>query len=203
MSAVLAAIICGCFVTVVVVDYQPQKLMAVLFPLFWLLLLPWHEAGHAVVAGLVGWYVHEVVIGWGRPLKRFRWGRATIEIRTLPLEGFVRSAPTNMSLPRLKCALVYFAGPGAELLILGVLLAALGLDALLTASDNYYLIVAQSLALAIVASAFVNLVPHAAVSAGGESFANDGLCILQSFFKPDSHFRAMLRGRITDAEDDI
>jgi len=159
-----------------------------------------HEAGHAVVAGLLGWYVGHVVIGWGRPVARFRWGKTRIEIRALPVEGFVRTVPTNLSCPRLKSALIYFAGPGVELLLLGILLAAVGPSTLLTLSPSYPLLAAQSLALAILVSTFINLVPHSVVSASGP-IANDGLGILSSFFVPEEHFADMIRSRDNDNDD--
>jgi len=42
------------------------------------------------VAALLGWYVGRVVIGVGRRLAKFRVGTAVVEIRLLPLEGFVQ-----------------------------------------------------------------------------------------------------------------
>jgi hypothetical protein len=199
-SALALAVILGLFAAAVFVEFRPEKLMALFIPLFWILLLPLHEAGHAVVAGLLGWYVGHVVIGWGRPVARFRWGKTRIEIRALPVEGFVRTVPTNLSCPRLKSALIYFAGPGVELLLLGILLAAVGPSTLLTLSPSYPLLAAQSLALAILVSTFINLVPHSVVSASGP-IANDGLGILSSFFVPEEHFADMIRSRDNDNDD--
>ena len=199
-SALALAVILGLFAAAVFVEFRPEKLMALFIPLFWVLLLPLHEAGHAVVAGLLGWYVGHVVIGWGRPVARFRWGKTRIEIRALPVEGFVRTVPTNLSCPRLKSALIYFAGPGVELLLLGILLAAVGPHTLLTLSPSYPLLAAQSLALAILVSTFINLVPHSVMSATGP-IANDGLGILASFFVPEEHFADMIRSRDNDNDD--
>jgi membrane-associated protease RseP (regulator of RpoE activity) len=199
-SAGALVLILGLFLAAVFVDFRPEKLMALFIPLFWIVLLPIHEAGHAVVAGLCGWYVGQVVIGWGKPWARFRWGRAQVEIRTLPFEGFVRTVPTNLNLPRLKSAFIYFAGPGAELLILGILVAAIGPSTLLTLTPSVPLLVAQSLALAIVASAFINLLPHSVMTEGGP-IANDGLGILNSFLVPESYFAEMIGSRYNDRED--
>jgi hypothetical protein len=200
-SAVVLAVIVGLLLAAVFVDFRPEKLMALFIPLFWVLLLPVHEAGHAVVAGLCGWYVGQVVIGWGTPWARFRWGRTQIEIRALPLEGFVQTVPTNLNHPRLKSALIYFAGPGTELLLLGILLAAVGPGTLLTLSPSYPLLAAQSLAVAILVSSFVNLVPHS-VMMEGRPIANDGLGILNSFLVPESYFAEMIGARYNEKEDD-
>jgi len=199
-SALVLAVILGLFAAAVLVEFRPEKLMALFIPLFWVLLLPLHEAGHAMVARILGWYVGQVVIGWGKPVARFRWGKTRIEIRALPLEGFVRTVPINLSCPRLKSALIYFAGPGAELLLLGILLAAVGPRTLLSPSPSYPLLAAQSLALAILVSTFINLVPHSVMSASGP-IANDGLGILSSFFVPESHFAEMIRSRDNDNDD--
>jgi hypothetical protein len=199
-SALALAVILGLFGAAVFVEFRPEKLMALFIPLFWVLLLPLHEAGHAVVAGLLGWYVEQVVIGWGKPVVRFRWGKTRIEIRALPVEGFVRSVPTNLSCPRLKSALIYFAGPGVELLLLGILLAAVGPRTLLTLSPSYPLLAAQSLALAVLVSTFINLVPHSVMSGSGP-IANDGLGILSSFFVSESYFAEMIRSRSNDNDD--
>src|SRR5262249_27259188 len=104
------AIVLGLFVAKIVHDYQPVKLTALLILLVWVPLLAIHEAGHAVMAGLLGWYVGRVVIGVGRLVAKFRVGTAVVEIRLLPLEGFVQPVPRNLRAPRLKSALIYFAG---------------------------------------------------------------------------------------------
>jgi len=199
-TAILAVFFGALFVAMVVVDYEPRKMMLVFLVVFWMLLLPLHEAGHAVVAFLVGWYVGQVVIGWGRPLLKFSLGRATIEIRALPLEGFVRTVPRNMDLPRLKSALIYFAGPGVELILLAILAAAIGPSTLMAASDSYPMIAAQSLSLAIIVSAFVNLFPHSVVTEAGP-IANDGLGIINSFLVPASYFSELAGTTYNDKED--
>jgi hypothetical protein len=199
-SAVVLLVIVGLLVAGVFVDFRQEKLMALFIPLFWVLLLPLHEAGHAVVAGLLGWYVGQVVIGWGKPWARFRCGQANVEIRALPLEGFVRTVPTNLNHPRLKSALIYFAGPGVELLLLLILLIAIGPGTLLTLSPSIPLLAAQSLALAIVISSFINLMPHSVVTEDGP-IANDGLGILNSFLVSEAHFAEMIGSRYNDRED--
>ena len=191
-SAVLLGGIVLVFFVIIFQDFQPVKLFPLFFVISWLILLPWHEAGHAVVAYLLGWYVGHVVIGMGRPLRRFRFGSALVELRMFPIEGFVRCVPKNLHWPRLKSALIYFAGPGAELLLLLAMALLIGPGTLLSYSDHVGLIACQALATAILASVFFNLIPHAVPTANG-NMANDGLGILRSFWMPRSYFAAMIR----------
>src|SRR5262245_61612787 len=109
---ILSVVVLGLFIGEVCHNYEPVKLSALLVVAFWIPLLALHEAGHAVVANVLGWYVGQVVIGMGRTVKRFRAGTASVEIRLLPVEGFVKCVPTDLRWPRLKSALIYFAGPG-------------------------------------------------------------------------------------------
>jgi hypothetical protein len=184
-------VIVGLFAAEVVVNYSPAKLSALFFVLCWFPLLVLHEAGHAVVAAALGWHVGRVVIGMGRTITWFHIGSTLIEIRLLPLEGFVQPVPRNLDAPRLKSALIYLAGPGAELLLLGLLAGVLGTEILLTPSTNIGLIAVQSLCVAILVSAFFNLVPHYVNTQYGMA-ANDGLGIIRSFLLPREHFAAMI-----------
>jgi Peptidase family M50 len=180
ISLVFFLIVVGLFVAEICVNYHPVKLTALFIFLFWLPLIAVHEAGHALVAVLLGWRVHRLVIGMGRPLLRFSVGRTPVEIRLFPVQGFVLPAPTNLRAPRLKSALIYFAGPGAELLVLGLLTLIVGPAAMLSRTENLWLLAAQSLAVAVLLSAFFNLVPHYAHSQSGR-VPNDGLGIIYSF----------------------
>jgi hypothetical protein len=189
-----ATIVLALFVAEIARDFKPIKLTILLILVLWVPLLALHEAGHAVVAALLGWYVGRVVIGVGRLVAKFRVGTAIVEVRLLPLEGFVQPWPRNLRAPRLKSALIYFAGPGAELLLLGIVAAILGPSTLLSYSENIGIMAAQALGVAVLLSAFCNLVPHAVNMPGG-LVANDGLGIIRSFSLPDSHFAALLAHR--------
>jgi hypothetical protein len=184
-------IVLALFVAEVVRDFKPIKLTFLLILVIWIPLLALDGVGHAVVAALLGWYVGRVVIGVGRLVAKFRVGTAIVEVRLLPLEGYVLPQPRNLRAPRLKSALVYFAGPGAELLLLAIVAGILGPSTLLTYSENIGIMAAQALGVAVLFSAFCNLVPHAVDMPGGR-VANDGLGIIRSFSLPDSHFAEMI-----------
>jgi membrane-associated protease RseP (regulator of RpoE activity) len=179
------------FIAEVFHDFEPIKLSALLVVLFWIPLLVLHEAGHAVAATLLGWYVGQIVIGMGRLVRTFRLGTAVVEIRLIPVEGFVTCAPRNLHLPQLKSACIYFAGPGVELFLAAAILFIIGPDRLLTKSNDYLLIVWQSLALASAAQGVLNLIPHSITTPDGER-VNDGLGIIRSFLLPQSHYAQMI-----------
>jgi len=192
-------VVLGLFTAEVCTNYQPVKLSALFVVLFWVPLLALHEAGHAVAAALLNWYVGQIVVGMGRLVGSFRVGTAVVEIRLVPVEGFVRCVPRNLHLPRLKSALIYFAGPGVELLLALCILLAVGPDRLLTASDDYLLIAWQSLALASAAQGVLNLIPHSVGTPRGE-VANDGMGIIRSFLVPESHFAQMIGHTFNEAD---
>ncbi len=179
----LLLLVFGLFVVELLRDFEPVKLGAVLIVVFWVPLLVWHEAGHAVAAWGLGWRVEQVVIGFGKPLFRFRCGRAVVELRLLPIEGFVACVPRRGRWPRLESALIYFAGPGIELALAGGLLAAVGPQELFRLSDDYLHIAGQSLAAAATAQAVLNLLPAVIVTPQGK-LMNDGMGILNSLFGP-------------------
>jgi len=187
----------GLFTAEVVVNYAPGKLSALFFVFFWFPLLMLHEAGHAVMAGLLGWHVGRVVIGMGRTVTWFRIGTALVEIRLIPIEGFVLPVPRNLHAPQLKSALIYLAGPGAELLLLGAICAVMGSGKLLSQAESIAMLAVQSLCVAILASAFFNLVPHLATTQHG-MVPNDGLGIIRSFLLPTAHYAAMIGKTFAD-----
>jgi membrane-associated protease RseP (regulator of RpoE activity) len=194
-------VLLGLFVAEICHNYQPVKLSALLVILFWIPLLAWHEAGHAVVAALLGWNVGQVVLGMGREVGRFRVGGAVVEIRLIPVEGFVRCVPRNLHLPHLKSACIYFAGPGVELLLALAILLLVGPATLLSQSDDYLIIVWQSLALASTAQAVLNLIPHSTRTPEGE-VPNDGLGIIRSFFMSKAYYAEMIGHTYNEQDQD-
>jgi hypothetical protein len=196
----LLLLLVGLFGAEVFSNYQPVKLAALLVVVFWAPLLALHEAGHALMAAGLGWHVGRVVIGVGRLVSRFQVGSAVVDVKLFPVEGFVQPVPNDLRWPRLKSALIYFAGPGIELLVLVGIVAVVGLDTLLTRTQEMGMITVQSLAVAILVSVIPNLIPHQVMTPNGP-IANDGLGILRSFYLPESHFAAQI-GMRYDVERD-
>lgn len=192
----------GLFVADLLHNYAPVKLTALFIFLFWMPLMVVHEAGHAVMAAVLNWRVLGVVLGAGPILGRWTVGGVPVQVRLIPFEGFVLPVPRHLRQPRLRSALIYFAGPGAELLVLALLVTLVGPERMLSRSEDVGLLAAQSLAIAILVSVIINLVPHGVPHPSGDPSrdwtANDGLGILRSFWLPDRHF-AELMGQTVDA----
>ncbi len=180
------------FAAEVATNYEPVKLTALFFVLCWGPLLVLHEAGHALVAAWLGWRVVRVSLGMGPVLKTFQLGQTTVDVRLYPLEGFVQSAPKELRNPRIESALVYFGGPGIELVLLGVFLLLLGPTTLLVRSENLAVMLVQGATLVILVGTFVNLVPHYANMGGLGLVANDGMGIVRSFTQPDEWFASQV-----------
>ncbi len=131
---------------------------------------------------MLGWKIKRVVLGVGKVIGYWRWFRAPVEVRALPFEGFVQIAPKTQRHARFKHALIYFAGPGIELLLF--LLIAMGLggfDALFTFTDDYSRIALQSFAFAALIGAVLNLVPQGVTTQEGYT-PNDGMGIFLCLF---------------------
>lgn len=56
-----------------------------------------HEGGHFIVAKLAGMWVHELAIGFGPPLFRFRIRETQYSLRLFPIGGYVRVAGDETS----------------------------------------------------------------------------------------------------------
>ncbi len=177
----------------IITNYEPRKLGALLFVIFWIPLLFIHEFGHAIMAKLLGWRVDRIVIGFGKVLVRTRLLGAPMEIRTIPLEGFVQIAPKTVTLARLKHALIYFAGPGIELLAFFTIVAMLGgFNQMFSVSNNYAHIALQSFAFAALAGAVINLIPIGIITKDGNT-PNDGMGILLCLFSSEMDYELWIR----------
>jgi hypothetical protein len=177
ISAVIGLVITLFFLFAVFEEYSTRKLSVVFFILFWIPMLVVHEAGHALAAKALGWRVREIVIGFGRTLWKWELGETRIKVKLAPVEGYVLPAPAEASAVRLKSALVYAAGPGAEIAVLLALVAIFGRDTVFNESDQAGLVALKTLAFVIIVGAGFNLLPFRT-----EGAVSDGLGILSSPF---------------------
>jgi len=168
-------------------EYSVQRLSIVLVLLFWIPMLVLHELGHAMAAKLLGWRVREIVIGFGRDLWQWQSGDTHIRVKLAPVEGYVLPTPMNAKHIRIKSMLIYAAGPGAELLLLGVLVQIFGWEFVFSGSGDLGQVALQSLAIAILLGAGFNLIPFS--TGGGVS---DGLGIISSPFMSDESIELRL-----------
>lgn len=162
-------------------NYEPRKMAALMFLLWWMPLVLLHEFGHALMTRLLGWQIERTVVGFGRIVYQGRLFGAPLEVRMVPVEGFVQIRSLGQPGARLKNALIYFAGPGIELLLFFMIGTLLGWGELFFIEDDYGKLALQSLAFAALAGAVINLIPMGVVTKNGES-PNDGLGILKSLF---------------------
>ncbi|MDJ0975120.1 MAG: site-2 protease family protein [Planctomycetota bacterium] len=185
---IVVVVVFGLFAAEIAVDFDLRKYGALMVFVFWIPLLVVHELGHALAAKLVGWRVLELVIGFGKPVKRFRVGGTRVELRTFPLEGFVVPAPRTLRGAPWKNAFVYLAGPGVEIVLILVAGWLVGFDALLSRSDDLGMVTLQSACIAAAIGAAMNLLPFPV--AGG--LVSDGLGVLLSLLSRPEHYEAAL-----------
>ncbi len=177
----------------IITNFEPKKLGALLFVVFWIPLLFIHEFGHALMAKILNWKVKRVVLGVGKIMMVSRLFNAPVEIRAIPLEGFVQIAPKTTNLARFKHALIYFAGPGIELLVFfGVVYYLGGFEQFFTISNDYLRIALQSFAFAALAGAVINLIPLGIVTKDG-STPNDGMGILLCLFSTGMDYEIWIK----------
>ena len=201
--AVVGTVLTVLLIAGILQEFQLENLAVLFLILFWIPMLVVHELGHALMARALGWRVREIVIGFGQELWHWNIGETHIRVKLAPVEGYVLPAPTGRDSLRLKSALIYAAGPGAELLILLALLAAFGMDTVFGGGGTLFEIAIQSLAIVILLGAGFNLLPFR-VGNG----VSDGLGILSSPFMPESAIELRLMtfelqeiGRLLDKGD--
>ncbi|HRQ90484.1 MAG TPA: site-2 protease family protein, partial [Bacteroidia bacterium] len=114
------------------------------FLVSWVVLLVLHELGHALMARWLGWRVERISIGTGKVRMRIWTFDMPVEFRTIPLSGYVVPRPVDLAFPRLKHCLIYFAGPGIELLAVALIGFCVGFGTLLSPSSHLAMIVLQS-----------------------------------------------------------
>jgi hypothetical protein len=191
------------FVAAIFDEFSTRKLSIVFFFVFWAPLLVIHELGHAFMARALGWHVREIVIGFGRTVWQRQIGETRLVVKLAPMEGYVLPVPSDRDRMRMKSALIYAAGPGAELLILAAAVAALGWDTVFNDADDIALVALESLAVVILVGAGFNLLPFRTDGA-----VSDGLGIISSPFMSDEEIELRLMtfetrelGRLLDAGD--
>ena len=190
-------LVAGLMLAEVFADISPQRLAIPWFGLFWIGLTILHEAGHAVVARMVGWRVDAVRLGFGPVVSRPVIMGMDVEVRMFPIVGLVEITPTSLASPRLKNALVYAAGPVIELLAAAILTGMVGWDTMTSPTESYAIAAAQAFGLAAVVGAGLNLIPFSPQPGA----VTDGLGILMSPFLPDAHFETlMIRPLIVEGE---
>jgi len=187
----LIAVFLGLMLLEIFSNYEPRKLAALFFLLWWLPLVLVHEFGHAVVANALGWQIQRTVIGFGRVVYQGQLFKAPLELRLIPIEGFVQFNPVYGRGMRYKHALTYFAGPGIELLVAASIIGLMGWDNFFLIEDDYWKLAFQALAYAALAGAIINLIPMGVVTRDGET-PNDGLGILVSLFSSEKAYKKAL-----------
>ena len=160
---------------------EPRKIATVFFLAWWLPLVLVHEIGHALMARLCGWHIARTVVGFGKVMYRGQLFSAPLEIRLFPIEGFVQMQAPNGKASRIKHALIYFAGPGIELLVFFSIVLMMGWANFFVIEDNYLKLIWQTLAYAALVGAVLNLIPTATITNEGET-PNDGMGIIWSLW---------------------
>ncbi|MDF1823680.1 MAG: M50 family metallopeptidase [Verrucomicrobiales bacterium] len=155
-------------------EFSTAKLSVPFFLLSWGLLLVIHEFGHALMARFVGWRVKLISIGTGRIVSRLMLAGMPLEFRAIPLSGFVIPEAVDDRLPDLKQFLIFAAGPGAELICVGLMVAVFGSEVLLKRTPDVFLIAIQSFCVAALLGVFMNLLPFSHETKGGRGWS-DGL----------------------------
>lgn len=178
-------------------NYHPAKLSALLFVVFWMPLLVLHETGHALAAAIVRWRVFKMVIGMGNTVTESKVLGIPLTVKRYPIAGYVMTSPrpghSRHSL-RWKHALVYFAGPGIELLAAAIVLFVVGPGQLFSsAGDDTALIAAQTFALTATFGAVLNLIPMTMQGEDGQMSPNDGMGIIYALFASPEYYEHWMK----------
>lgn len=180
-------ILVGSVVALIVGDLLSSNTLlgfaSLLFVPSWIILTLIHECAHAFVAQRLGWSVPILELGFGPVWRQLQIGGTKVSIRHYPIVGCAHTVPTHFNQPRLRSALIYAAGPLAEIVVILLLVATVGQDALLQPSD-FWEGTAAVTSLAALISVAINLLPYRSDS----GVPTDGLGILSAPFLPQSHF---------------
>ncbi len=185
---VFMLLVLGLFVAAFVENPSSRKLSVPFLLISWMVLVAIHEFGHALMAWIVGWGVHRIVVGFGKPVFQFQVRGTPVEFRAFPISGFVEPYKKDLVAPRFKDALIYAAGPGIEIVLAFVMASIVGFTTMFTRTNDLGILFMQSFSVAAVAGAILNLIPMPIQTENGWS-ANDGLGIIQSLSRSDADYR--------------
>ncbi len=141
-----------------------------------------------MMARALGWRVDLVSLGFGQIRRKLHILGMAVEIRTIPLSGFVRPRPLDLISPRFKNFLIYAAGPGIEILIVLMIALLLGPSNLLQRSASIPLVATQSFCLAALFGAILNLIPLPHRNDDGSQSWSDGLGMVLCWTLSDAHY---------------
>lgn len=167
-------------------EFSVAKLSVPFFLSSWVVLLIIHEFGHAIMARLVGWRVKLISIGTGKIILELAILGMPVEFRAIPLSGFVQPEAVNNQFPRLKQFLIFAAGPGIELLCVGLIVAIFGSSSLLQRTSDVTMIAVQSFCVAALLGVFMNLLPFSHETKDGRAWS-DGLGMILCWGKPSKN----------------
>jgi len=147
------------------------------------------------MARAVGWRVELISLGFGQVRKKTRILDMNVEIRTIPLSGFVRPRPLDFIAPQLKNFLIYAAGPGIEILLVLIIALLIGPSTLLQHSDSLLMIAIQSFCIAALFGAFFNLLPLPHRNDDGSRSWSDGLGMILCWTLPQSYYNGQVENK--------
>lgn len=201
MYFLFSLVVLGLFVAAFAENDSPRKWAIPFFLFSWVVLVAIHEAGHAIMSWIVGWGVHEVVIGFGKPILKFRCYGVPVEICAFPISGHVLPIVKDFTAPRMKNALIYAAGPGIELFLAFLIASVVGFSTILTRTNALDMLFVQSFVVAALAGAILNLIPLP-IQSGNTWIDNDGLGIIRSLRRSDADYRAEWEAQLREARNE-
>jgi tetratricopeptide (TPR) repeat protein len=155
---------------------------------FEILLIPAHEAGHALTAWLVGARVFTVFVGIGRTIAERRIGKVNFEVKPIPLGGGTVVGHPNIHHYRLKHFLVVLAGPLVNAAFIGILWACVPPGSWEDVDLGEELAPAYTFYLANLVLLGVNLFPMR-VQRAGNWISSDGLALCKLLFASAAEVR--------------
>ena len=186
--ALFTLLFAGLFIAEIARDFKPVKLSLPFFLISWALLLVIHEFGHALMARAVGWRVDLISLGFGPIRRKLIILGMKVEIRTIPISGFVSPRPLDLKSPQLKNFLIYSAGPGVEIILVLIIALLLNPATLMQHSESIPLIAAQSFCVAAIFGAFFNLIPLSHHNDKGSRSWSDGLGMILCWTIPEAYY---------------